>query len=126
MQIVIVYNSKSCNSSRHILRRVVLMIGRKIEIRTVYKKRSYQAQQKYQNQYITASVPKTEDFEAMSSKIGNCGQRVACFKLRSRGQCLPARYYCKELEPMNKPQCELPFTVLIKLASFCFTQAYLQ
>lgn len=38
VQIVIVYNSKSCNSSRHILRRVVLMIGRKIEIRTVYKK----------------------------------------------------------------------------------------
>lgn len=32
IQMIVVYNSKSCNSSRHTLQNVVLMIGHKIEI----------------------------------------------------------------------------------------------
>lgn len=60
-------------------------------------------------------MPKIEDFKAMNSKIGNCGHSMVCFKLRSGGQCPPAHYYCKELEPVYKAQCELSFTVLVNL-----------
>lgn len=37
IQIIIVCNSKSCNSFRHTLRKVVLMIGHEIEIGAGYK-----------------------------------------------------------------------------------------